>query len=263
MADNVTLDCDGFRIFGGDEIGVLVAGHTGVTVRNCVIEGFYVSILVDASSGNTIQSNTSLMPDEWGIALFFSDDNVVEGNSAMSSESHGFVVWSSHNNRFVGNSGTSDGGHAGIAVTSSSGNSFMDSDIAGYTFGFTVEAGWWDEQFDGSNDNIFNGNEVTGSGIAGFLVAKADGNRFAENRVEGNPYGFALIQASSGGVPLDGHYATNNVFAENRIRNNGVGYVNTYPSVNRVTENVICHNEENIGAADTSTIFEENRFCGG
>ena len=77
VEDHVTLDCDGHRIYAGREDGVVIEGRTGVTVKNCVIEGFRHR---NSSLGvhTATPSRTTLRHSQWssghGITLFFSDD---------------------------------------------------------------------------------------------------------------------------------------------------------------------------------------------
>ena len=60
--DNVTLDCDGYSILwtpGDEEAGVLVEGFTGVTIKNCVIEGFERGVHVTGASDILVKNTTS------------------------------------------------------------------------------------------------------------------------------------------------------------------------------------------------------------
>ena len=55
-ADDVTLDCAGHVVSGGRAIQL--DGRSGVTIQNCVADGFAIGIELTRSSGNTIASNT-------------------------------------------------------------------------------------------------------------------------------------------------------------------------------------------------------------
>jgi parallel beta-helix repeat protein len=259
VEDNVTLDCDGHRIHGEGGFGVLLPGRSGVTVKNCVVEGFYSGVLLEESHGNTIKNNVSVYPIEHGFALELSDGNTVAENRAVSSTSHGWVLLDSDNNRLSDNSGSSDGGHAGFHILGSSGNSITGNSIEGYAFGFTIESGPWVDIFHGSDHNTISTNELRNNEVIGFFLAKADGNVLSENLVLGSIYGIGL-GAGAAGTPE----AINNKFVENVIRDTEIGYVNFWNTTgNRVSENSFCHNAEHIDYSnDTETTFEENKFCG-
>jgi hypothetical protein len=62
-ANNVTLDCNGFRIgglaagTGSMASGVYASGRQNTTVRNCGIRGFYYGVLVEGGAGHLVEDN--------------------------------------------------------------------------------------------------------------------------------------------------------------------------------------------------------------
>jgi parallel beta-helix repeat protein len=258
-ADGITLNCDGHRIYGEGDSGVLLQGRTGVTVKNCVVEGtgdgFSIDVRLYDSHGNTIKNNTSLYPRDHGFTLWYSDDNKVVGNTAYSSESHGFVLVDSDRNELKNNVGSSDGGLAGFHILGSSNNLILDNRLKGYAFGFTIESGPWVGVIHGSDYNTINGNKVSGSETVALYFGMADRNSVSNN----------LIRLNRSGIGLD-NFATNNVFKENRIRDSETeGYVNWALGTatgNLVKENRFCHNGADIDPADDVTSFVQNKFCG-
>jgi hypothetical protein len=56
-ADDVTLDCAGYTVSGGGiGSGILIEGHTGVTVKNCLVTAFSSGIVIGGSS-KTLRAN--------------------------------------------------------------------------------------------------------------------------------------------------------------------------------------------------------------
>ena len=63
-ADNVTLDCAGYKVIGPaapseSDVGIRVHFVSGVTVRNCDVSGFAVGIILWGTDGSTIEGNTT------------------------------------------------------------------------------------------------------------------------------------------------------------------------------------------------------------
>jgi hypothetical protein len=62
-SNNVTLDCNGYRIGGlaagpgSLASGVYASGRQNFTIRNCGIRGFYYGILVEGGAGHLVEDN--------------------------------------------------------------------------------------------------------------------------------------------------------------------------------------------------------------
>lgn len=188
-ADNVTLDCGGHAITGRDtgaeglwdDIGILVDGVSGVTIKNCVVSGFGYGIELKSWSGlserNRVLGNTLTSNVEDGVLLIDSDLNVVRGNTASLNGEHGFAVLGDVNllegNRAFGNDGD----------------------------GFAIGEGY--------RDNTFDANTATRNGGNGFGIA-GTGHIFERNAARDNGVvGFAAV-TGSGDITFGANTATEN-----------------------------------------------------
>jgi parallel beta-helix repeat protein len=85
-ASAAVLDCRGHSITGSgvsDTYGIeLLAGTTGVTVKNCILSRWWVGILLQAgANSNTLQGNTASSNHD-GIWLMGNSYNSFQGNNA-------------------------------------------------------------------------------------------------------------------------------------------------------------------------------------
>jgi parallel beta-helix repeat protein len=88
-ANNVTLDCNGFKIgglaagHGTKAIGIRPqAGMYNATVRNCRVRGFWLGIATQDGGGHVIEDNEFDGNTEVGISLY-SPDSTVRHNIVM------------------------------------------------------------------------------------------------------------------------------------------------------------------------------------
>ena len=93
-ANNVTLNLNGHRIFGaptaqnGEYAGIMVSGHTGVTITGGHVDGFSAGVAVLNSTGTTVShmdvhDNTGsfdLNAFGDGVVLFYSSSSTISGN---------------------------------------------------------------------------------------------------------------------------------------------------------------------------------------
>ena len=82
-ADDVTLDCDGYRVIGDSTTnGIELVGRSGVTIQHCEVVGHdEIGILVDGGSDNTIYMNTASGNNLSGILVINSSYNLVAQNT--------------------------------------------------------------------------------------------------------------------------------------------------------------------------------------
>jgi len=68
-ADTVTLDCAGHEVIGvgNANIGILLEGRTGVTVKNCRVRNFRIGFHLSLSSGNILEGNAAIDNNEIGF----------------------------------------------------------------------------------------------------------------------------------------------------------------------------------------------------
>ncbi len=96
VADNVTVDLNGFRVFGlngpEEQVGIRLVDVSGVTVQNGTVSGFDAGVAIEGGSGNRIRTlvvrhNINDLVGECtygdGITVFDSDDNVIERNEVI------------------------------------------------------------------------------------------------------------------------------------------------------------------------------------
>lgn len=190
--DKVVLDLAGHSISGqanrtGDGVGVLVSGRSGVVVRNGLVRDFDAGVAIVDSSGATV-------------------DNILA----------------------MDNRGTTQGGDFGdgIAISGSSGNSIIDSDVIGngpYS-GISLVGVSTSNLIE---NNVVSGNDVPLTGEDGIRI---EGPGAANNAVRGNTVsantldGIAVFSNQVTG-PLN----SGNTIEENTVTANGFGFLAARP----------------------------------
>ncbi len=93
-ADNIILDCRGHSITSnsdGSGEGILIEGHSGVTITNCKASGFENGFkLASSSSDNTLKTNTASNNRNQGFSLWSSSSNTLTGNRADTDSLYGY-----------------------------------------------------------------------------------------------------------------------------------------------------------------------------
>lgn len=263
-ADGITLDLGGHRVFGtsepGDGAGVLVPGHTGVTVRNGTVEAFDGGVVIQGGGGNTVSGINALRNKGFGAQ--FGD---------------GIAIESSSDNRIVNNQTVDNGPYSGIGVYSLvdsdhprpfsgpsqrnliDGNRVMNNNIGrNNTLGSTDNDGIRIEPLftcpstntecagpPGGAANVISNNEVSGSGLDGIAIfGRSPDNVIRNNRVTRNGYFRSTARRGDGIIVFNRSNRTvieNNYVAYNG--DNGIrirGPLGTNPGAlnNRITGNV-------------------------
>ena len=159
-ADNVTLDGAGHAVYGPSFLfhGVLVSGHSGVTIKNVRASGFnqgagfYVGFTPVPTSGITLVNNVA-EGDGVGFALDRVASSTLVGNTSNNHVTNGFAVTTSSNqNVLVDNSASNNDGHGIVFV--------------------------------GSSQNRLEGNSATGNGLEGVGLFAGSSNTLIGNRAE-------------------------------------------------------------------------------
>ena len=240
--DGVTLDCAGFSVVGPslDELvqaGIVVAFQSGVTIRNCTVQGFARGISLDSSSATTVVANRLVGNEEYGIFLYDADGNVFMWNEATGNPGSAYGGSDFDWNTFAYNSATANGGH-GFDMTRSSHNTFERNVVTG-------NAGHGFKVFDDTDWNVFDRNRANQNGMTGFLLyggydpnqeyplEPPDHNTYSNNQAIGNGEGGLYLLTDS----------TANLVRGNLVLRNGEWGIALLSALdNSVTRNVACAN---------------------
>ena len=209
-ADDITLDCNNHTVSGsGFGNGIELVSRTGVTVKNCTVEGFLFGINLFSSSDNTLIQNTANDNHDLGFTLFSgSNNNTFRRNTADGNFGDGFTVsyggaGGSNNNTFEYNTAAGND-RDGFSVDRVSGNHFEKNTAAGNTRnGFRLHLG--------SRNNTLTKNTADGNDDHGFAVTEvSNNNTLKENIANGNGFnGFSLFTGSNNNI-LEGNTSSSN-----------------------------------------------------
>ena len=108
--DNLTLDGAGHTITGtGSGIGVYLERMSNVTVKNCVVSGFWNGIYLCYDSSNNTLTNNTVNTNYYGIRLSISSSNTLTGNTINNNNYYPIILdgYSNfnkvYNNNFIDN----------------------------------------------------------------------------------------------------------------------------------------------------------------
>ncbi|HEY2388811.1 MAG TPA: right-handed parallel beta-helix repeat-containing protein [Candidatus Binatia bacterium] len=252
-ADGITIDLGGFTLTGAgtvDSIGVDADGHTGVTVKNGTISGFWVGV----SSG----ANFAVAP-KMKLSHLTSRDNLTHGGAvettAVVIDGCTFVA-----NAFDGLLLTSQGGKVGRSLFTNSGGIGLivsGSHLALTQIAATVNTGGGIRYVSASGVTV-SASTIAGNTGYGVLFDGVDGNTLTKSTVIGNGQdGVQVIgQLTSGGNTIDKSLIAGN--ADGLVILDG-------PSATRVTGNRLIGNGGdglNVDAVSSGTIVSGNTALG-
>ncbi len=257
-ADNITLDLNGFTVFGtsaaGEGVGILARGRRGVTVRNGSVRLFDGGVVLEGGSGNT-------------VTRIRADENI--GNRATTDYGDGIALFASSGNTITANVVRRNGPFSGISLVGNSDNNVVDSNAvqgnniqSSPTFmddiGIRVEG-------PGVNGNVVRNNSVMGSGLDGILVfpfGTNTGNTVERNVVRGNGFHDKAHRRGNGMVIGASSTRVENNIAEGNaasgIRVNG--RTNTL-RFNRATNNAQSVNQGTINAGGAFDLHDTQPAC--
>lgn len=180
-ADGITLDLNGHRIFGledlpGEGVGVRIVGRTGVHVTNGVISDFDAGVaLLDGANQNKVSGITAR-------------DNV---GTAFGDFGDGIAISQSHDNLILKNTVVRNGPFDGIGM------------------------------FNGSSGNTINQNFVADNDIASSpTVNQDDGIRMEPNTTNNTVVNNTVLRNGLDGIAVF-FQSTGNVIENNTVRDNG------------------------------------------
>jgi Right handed beta helix region len=216
-ADNITVDLGGHTVGGaGDEVGVLVVGHNGVTVRHGEITRFDIGVLGIDSSGGTISGVRFQDISGKGIILTAASGNSVNHNGFVRNVEAAVGVFDgAEGNVITDNSFSQDG--AGVE------NNFADRTLVARNTMTSTGSGVIVEASDGLQiiDNVISHSAATACEGCGIGVQIYGNNNLVSRNV--------LIDSPRYGIELDdfqdeGHSpAVGNQILANRVVGSGIG----------------------------------------
>ena len=177
-AANITLDLNGHTVAGDGElvescprntpcdIGVVSDGHDGVTVTGGSVREFAVGVIVRKASDNRVLDISSSKNLFFGLLVVESDHSLIRdssGSGNLAPDGDGLGLFGSDHIRVVDN--------------------VFRNNLLGI-------------HIDGSTDNLFRGNVITGTPGPGMIV-EADDNEIVGNRIARNAEGIILAGSAN------------------------------------------------------------------
>lgn len=272
-ADNITLDLGGRTITGkpraGDGVGILVAGRTGVTIRNGTVRAFDAGVVIRGGSANTVRQITAR-------------DNI--GTTSLSNSKNGrgdgITINGSSANDIVDSTVLHNGPFSGITILGSVGpaadnrivgNNVVANDVA--LDGVNQDDGIRIEGPNATGTQIV-GNTVRDSGRDGIAVfadqgtgLKNTGTAIRGNLVEGNGFhdmghrkgdGIVLFGAPSN--PAIGGADGSNVM-DNVVLGNAANGIRVASKENVITFNTAQGNAAWPGLSNVFDLLDANALC--
>jgi parallel beta-helix repeat protein len=182
VGDGAILDCDGYSITGGEQVGqygIYVRNASNATVRNCSVAQFEVGIRLRGAIGATVEDSVSEANTRYGLEItYFSTGALIQGNTIAQNGDEGIhvsgppdrdalheIIW----NTVDGN------GLEGIYLLDSDANTVADNVIRNQaTAGIYIK---------GSHRNTIEGNTLTNDPIQ--LVSGSQLNVLRANTIYG------------------------------------------------------------------------------
>ena len=194
-AANVTLDCNGYSITGGNATntyGVNSNIKPGAKLMNCIISNFYTAVYFNGAGNGTIQNVTASGASE-GINLKSSLNNTIVQTTATGSI--GILINSNSNGNLISNS---TGTQAGSCSTSTCAGIQFGSSSFNRIIGSTgISANYHGIRFGGGNNNtVENSTAMSSSSYGIYISTSSNGNTLKHNSIS-SIAGFALSVDSS------------------------------------------------------------------
>ena len=227
-ADGVTVDLGGHTIDGdsvGDDVGIDLQGHRGVTVMNGRVREFREGVLVVGGSETAVRGLTSaeqghagilvdgsgqvsitdsvVRDSGAGIVVTRSDSVLVDDNRVAGGDSGGIAVFDSRRVRVSGNTvaGTRDGPGVGL-LNGSSDDVVTDNRVSRNAAGVDLD--------DGASGNLVTGNSLTDNDSGVIVDVGTHANRVLDNQIDRSRFEGIAVVGSDG-----------NVIAGNQVSRNG------------------------------------------
>jgi hypothetical protein len=184
LANNVTLECTGYKINGtAAGTGISAVGYNYTTIKNCIIENFWNGIVFGSAINGTI-SNDSIISIGDGIDFESSSNNQILNSKINSTANRGiyfnYAFYTTIDNCNV------TAADCGVYMGNSKYNSIMNTFSKGGAAGICFKSY-------SAQDNVINCTLMGGSGI---IVEQGGGANFDGNFTINNTY----ISGSSWGI---------------------------------------------------------------
>jgi parallel beta-helix repeat protein len=203
-ADNITLDGAGHSIVGAEPMavhhGVYLNNRTGVTIQNCIIEGFFEGIYLHSGSSN----------------------NIIQNNSLRNNTSSGIGLTSNSSYNQIFENDLSNNGNSGIHISANCvDNLVLSNRIAGNTVrGIFLMTS--------SDDNLVTNNTIANS-QRGIQISDSSGNIFTDNVIYYNFNHGVWISSGSDNYFSNNYFITNGAHAHDAASNEwGMNQVGNY-----------------------------------
>jgi len=129
-ANNIVLDCAGHSITGdGTGYGIYLLYKSGVTIKNCVVEGFHSGIRSAVGSNYNTFINNTINNNIFGILMTFSSNTVVTNNITNNNQFGIFVFQNANYNTFTNNIANNNFLY-GIYSASNFNNTFINNTLS-------------------------------------------------------------------------------------------------------------------------------------
>ena len=258
-ADSIVIDGRGHLVDGGPQLadvryGVLIDGHTGVTVKNVRIREFTIGVgILNSSDSQVLRSEISGSFLD-GILFMAAHDNEVAHNDFPGNGIAVNVTAGSSGNEVVHNR----------IVDPVSGNGIQLTDVSGTeVVGNRIQNGSLNVQ--SASDNVIERNRVDGALLFGYSIrGQSQRNVFRNNDVTGvSGDGFSIFGISVVFGPSD-----NTLIGNSASGNTGDGFdLSGATSGNTLTRNVSQGNGGfgfrdgtlGSGTAGTRNVYDQNR----
>lgn len=195
-ADNITVNLNGHTISGDgvpaadDDIhfdyGLLVQGHSGVSVVNGWVDGFDRGVLFNGSPNGLVTAVHVRDNGNRGIMFDASDDATVRRNVTSDNGASGIAIVSSTDALVAGNRSHGNLGGGGVKLQDATGAVVTSNRFAGNQFGVQFS--------DGSRYNHVRHNRIS-RGEIGVIMDFSARNEVVRNHISGSGAGISLEAA--------------------------------------------------------------------
>ncbi|MDD3284049.1 MAG: NosD domain-containing protein [Patescibacteria group bacterium] len=250
--DNITINCNGHSISKPTRTGkaVYLQDRNGITLRNCNLQNFEVSIYIQNSSNNNIINNTLTNSSYSVITVGTNNDNTFHNNTFSNIFENGIQI-SEANNLILSNNTFHNAGTLTVLLVNTSSSTISHNTFLPTTDSVGVNLN------NASYNNLITNNEFNGLtyGI-GITGPQSNGNKVLNNLFTNMENLGAIIYNDNSSTTF-----ANNSFINNNLnaRVEGTSGVSTFweqDESGNYWSNHNCIDYDNNGICENSYIFE-------